>query len=742
MSIFPTKLLAGVAILATLAVGPLIAQSSHHGERPPLPKPEELKKLPPDGGPRWNRLVFEQSPYLQQHAANPVDWFPWGPEAFEKAKRENKPVFLSIGYATCHWCHVMERESFEDAEVAKILNEHFVPVKVDREERPDIDKIYMTVCQAMTGQGGWPLTVVLTPDKKPFFAGTYFPKTARLGRPGMMELLPKLHDAWQNQKVQVVLMADQVTDMLRRHMGSGEKGTFKDDAVAAAYQSLAGSFDAEFGGFGSAPKFPTPHNLMLLLRHWKRTGDAEALKMVEKTLIAMRHGGIFDHLGYGFHRYATDREWLVPHFEKMLYDQALLALAYLEAFQATRNPLFEETARHVFEYVRRDMRSPEGGFYSAEDAESEGEEGKFYFWTKAEIDRALDKESAELVRAAFGVTDSGNYVEKTGTGVTVTGTNILHRVKRDEELAKKHGLTVQVVRERLERARTALLKQRDARIRPLKDDKILTDWNGLMMAAFARGAAVLEEPSYLKTARDCADFLLSELRTTDGLLLKRYRAGTAGLDGQLDDYVFLAWGLIELYEASFETRYLKAAMDLSHKTIELFSDEAGGFYLTAVHAEALLVRPKTFYDGAIPSGNSVAAWNMARLGRMTGDSAWEKRVEDLLNHFAGSGNPPQGSTFLLMAHEFMRGPSFEVVLVGSAGAGDLKALKKALYTDFIPHKVVVFRPMKDDPITEIAPYTKFQKTIGNAATVYVCRNFACKAPTTEVSVMLESLKGK
>ncbi|MFH0792587.1 MAG: thioredoxin domain-containing protein, partial [bacterium] len=472
--------------------------------RPALPSAEELKTISPDGGPNWNRLVFEKSPYLLQHASNPVDWYPWGEEAFKAAREQDKPIFLSIGYSTCHWCHVMEHESFEDSEVAELMNQYFISIKVDREERPDIDSVYMTVTQALTGSGGWPMTVILTPDKQPFYAGTYFAKYSRYDRRGMMDLLPGIGNAWKNDRVNAVKAASEITQALARMTAGAPGDALTSETLQEGFHQLSESFDDDGGGFGHAPKFPTPHNFSFLLRYWKRTGDAAALEMVEKTLSSMRRGGIFDHVGFGFHRYSTDPEWLVPHFEKMLYDQAMLTIACIETYQAMGKEEYAQTAREILAYVMRDMTSPEGGFYSAEDADSEGVEGKFYLWSPEEVVSLLGKEEGELFSKIYNIVEGGNFREEaTGHG---TGGSIPHLQKPLSEMAKELNLDESSLASRLEASRRKLFAAREKRIHPLKDDKILTDWNGLMIAAMAKAAKALDDPQYADAARRAADF--------------------------------------------------------------------------------------------------------------------------------------------------------------------------------------------------------------------------------------------
>jgi uncharacterized protein len=707
-----------------------------------LPTIDEIAALPPDGGEQYNRLIHEHSPYLLQHARNPVDWYPWGDEAFARALEEDRPIFLSIGYATCHWCHVMEHESFEDAEVAALLNEHFVCIKVDREERPDVDHVYMTVAQMMTGSGGWPLTVVLTPDREPYFTGTYFPKVGMMGRPGMVELVPALARAWHEERAAVRSTAHRAVDALKS-VAEGMPGDGLDRAsLEAGYQRLAGSYDARYGGFGSAPKFPSPHQLSFLLRYGHRSGDARATEMAHETLLAMRRGGIFDHVGLGFHRYSTDAQWLVPHFEKMLYDQALLALASLETWQATGDDRHARTAREIFEYVQRDMTSPEGGFYSAEDADSEGEEGAFYLWTTDEIREVLEPRAADLFIAAYGIEERGNFHDEASG--SLDGRNIPHLRRPLVELAPELSRRPDELAAELEHARAALFEVRERRVHPLKDDKILTDWNGLMIAAFARGGAVLDEPAYTEVAIRAADFVLTTLRDDDGDLLKRYRRGEAGLEAHLDDHAFMVWGLLELYEATFDERWLAEAIQLNERMLEQFwDDQRGGLFLTADDAEQVLVRSKEFGDGAIPSGNSVAALNMLRIARITASVDLERRAQALFRATSGAvDRMPDYHAQLLTAAAFAVGPSFEVVIAGDRSAEDTQTMVSALRGNFLPGKVVVHHACPGDgtAIEAIAPYTRNQGCLDGRATAYVCRDFACSAPTTDPEEMLRSLR--
>jgi uncharacterized protein YyaL (SSP411 family) len=690
-----------------------------------------------------NRLAKEKSPYLLQHAGNPVDWYPWGEEAFEKAKSENKPIFLSIGYSTCHWCHVMEHESFEDPEVARLMNEAFVCIKVDREERPDIDNIYMTAARLSSGGGGWPLTIIMTPDKKPFFTATYIPRDNRYGNLGMMELIPKIKEIWSVQRDEVLQSAERFVNALQQSSLYRGGNALDANVLDSAFEQFEATFDSRFGGFGQAPKFPTPHNLMFLLRYWKRSNNPRALEMVEKTLREMRRGGIYDHIGYGFHRYSTDSEWLLPHFEKMLYDQALMAMAYLETYQATGKGEYAQTAREIFEYVFRDMTDPVGGFYSAEDADSEGEEGKFYVWTVEEIQELLEEDDAELFIKIHGLEEEGNFAEQ-ATGQK-TGENIIHLKKSRAELAEEKNLKENELLSRMEAARRKLFDVREKRIRPHKDDKILTDWNGLMIAAMAMGGRILDDNKYESAARKAVDFIMSRMRTNNGELLHRYRDGESAIKAHLDDYAFLIWGLIELYQTGFDIKHLKAALELNNEILGLFWDnDSGGLFLSQETPDDLIVRQKEIYDGATPSGNSVAAYNLLRLGRITANPDLEKKFEEIATLFSSEvRRAPSGFAMLLNAVDFGTGPSFEIVISGKEGSNDTEKMMRALNSEFIPNKVVVFRPDDDMPeIAQIARYTINQKTLNGKATAYICRNHACNLPSSDHNEMLRQIDGK
>jgi uncharacterized protein YyaL (SSP411 family) len=686
-----------------------------------------------------NRLANEKSPYLLQHAHNPVDWYPWRDEAFRKAENEDKPVFLSIGYSTCHWCHVMEQESFEDEEVAQLLNEKFVAIKVDKEERPDIDGIYMKTCMLLTGGGGWPLTIIMTPHKEPFFAGTYLPKNSRGQMIGLLDLLRDTAEMWEKNRSKLAATAESVTRYLTDYVRAKHQGEeFTEVVLDEAFIRLLDSFDWINAGFGSSPKFPSPHNLLFLLRYWKRKGRPQALEMVEKTLQKMRLGGIFDQVGFGFHRYSTDSTWLVPHFEKMLYDQAMMAIAYIEAYQATGKKEYQKTAEEIFEYVLRDMTNPEGGFFSAEDADSEGQEGKFYLWTETEV-RDTIGENANLIIGAYNISKEGNYYDELHKGKT--GKNILHFQKPLQELSLELDTQVGELSIFLETARQKLYDARKKRVHPLKDDKILTDWNGLMIAALAKGAQAFGSIKYADAAERAINFVLSTLQNAEGRLLHRYKDGEAAIDGYLDDYAFLVWGLLELYEATFKIRYLSEALRLQDAMIRHFWDkEGGGFFFTPEDSEKILTRYKEIHDGAIPSGYSVACLNLIRLARMTGKTDYEENAVALAKAFSShqEGIPSQNTMFLV-ALDYLFGPSYEIVIVGNSQSRETKNMFQAVNTCFIPNKVVLFKDETDPSLDSVVGFVKGMKTTGGKTTAYVCRAFVCEKPMTEVKEILQCL---
>jgi uncharacterized protein len=706
-----------------------------------------------------NKLIQEKSPYLLQHAHNPVDWYPWEPEAFARATAEDKPIFLSIGYSTCHWCHVMERESFEDEEVAQLLNAKFIAIKVDREERPDIDSIYMSVCQALTGHGGWPMTIVMTPDRKPFFAGTYFPKRGHAGLPGLMTVLEKTSEAWKTNRSDVMDTVGSILEAVSIPPESiGAAGAI--DAVDykkiihAAYEQYKGSFDSIYGGFGTAPKFPSPHIFFFLLRYWKLTGEDAALKMTEKTLLSMRRGGIFDQIGYGFSRYSTDYRWLVPHFEKMLYDNALLAMANLETYQATANGSFAKIAEEIFTYVLRDMTSPEGGFYSAEDADSEDdkgekEEGQFYTWTPDEIKQVLSGTDAGLVAdgvncspmhpglvadcvncspmhperfmVLFDITSKGNF----------EGRNIPNTI---------HGSIPGNDLEFVEHCRIKLFEAREKRIHPFKDDKILTSWNGLMIAALAIGGRVLGNSLYTSAAEKAADFVLDRLVNEKGRLLAVYRDTASPLKAYADDYAFMVWGLLELYETTYKPEYLQSALKLNDELLELFSDgKEGGLYLYGSDSEQLILRPREAYDGATPSANSTTANNLVRLARLTGRHELEDKARQILQAFSGNmKNYPAGHCHMLNAAILIETESSEVIVAGELERGADKLLK-VIRQGFRPFTVSLHCNQDNEILKSMIPFVSNYSTIEGNAAAYVCKNFTCSYPVSDADSLREIL---
>lgn len=690
-----------------------------------------------------NRLAVEASPYLQQHARNPVAWYPWGEEAFIRAQIEDKPVFLSIGYSTCHWCHVMAHESFEDPTVAALLNDAFVPVKVDREERPDIDMQYMKVCQMITGSGGWPLTIMMTPQKRPFFAATYIPKETSFGRTGLVNLIPRIKQLWHTRRDELLASAQQITETLRQNtVIFGEEFTVAD--LHQGYQELKTAYDPQWGGFGIVPKFPSPHNLLFLLRYWWRTQDQDALDMVKNTLNYLTRGGIHDHIGHGFHRYATDRQWLVPHFEKMLYDQALLVMAFTEAYQATRDEKYAHTARQTITYILRDMTHPGGGFYTAEDADSEGEEGKFYLWTVAEIKDILSKEQASLFIELFDIRETGNF--HLDHREETRGLNILHLPRTIEEAAAAINLPADLVRNTLEEVRQKLFIRREKRIHPFKDDKILTDWNGLMIGALAQAGRILDTPAYLAPARQAADMIMKRMVGTNGSLLHSFRNGQASVNGNLDDYAFMVFGLIELYEATYEANYLKQALKINEFMLAHFWDEReGGFYFTADTSRDVITRIKEFYDGAVPSGNSMSAFNLTRLAMITGDIVIMEKAADMWRAFTGAARQSLSAhTYLLAALDLATGLSYEIMVVGQNLDYAQSVLLRTLHSAYLPHQVTLFFSGNDATreINQLAPFTRGMLAIEGKETAYICTNQTCQAPLTDPAAMLEILTSR
>ena len=692
-----------------------------------------------DGSSRsQNRLAHEKSPYLLQHAKNPVDWYPWGEEAFLQADRENKPVFLSIGYATCHWCHVMAHESFEDPEVAALLNRDFIAVKVDREERPDIDSVYMAVCQQMAGQGGWPLTIVMTPEKKPFFAGTYIPKETRFSMMGLLTLLPRITSMWKERRSDLIRSGDQVIAAIVSHGTSSSITEPGEDLLEEGYQSLLLQFDPANGGFGRAPKFPTPHTLLFLLRYSERTGEPRALSMVEKTLHAIRNGGIYDHLGGGIHRYSTDTEWQVPHFEKMLYDQALLVMAYTEAYQATRNTAYKKTADECIGYVMRALRSPEGVFFSAEDADSPEGEGAFYVWTLREFEQVLGKEDASVAALVFGVSLRGNFLDPERGG----GFNILSRKLPFENIAFSLRMPEPELALRVESIRSRLFTARELRSHPALDDKVLCDWNGLCIAALAQAGRVFDNPSYGEAAETAMQFILTRMRSNDGGLLHRFRDGGTAITGFADDYVFIIHALIELYETTFDEQHLVTALNLNKYFYEHFRDTRnGGFFTVSDTAEALILRRREIYDGAIPSCNSVAFMNLIHLSRLTGNASLAENASVLSRSFAGTiSQSPSAYTWFLCGLDLFGRP-YDIVIVGMDGEEDTRAMIQALRSRYLP-SVIIMRVAPGSPgsaLADIAPFTGNLSMIDGNATAYVCSGHTCSIPVTDPKEMLAQI---
>ena len=689
-----------------------------------------------------NRLINEKSPYLLQHAYNPVDWYPWCEDAFDKAKNEDKPIFLSIGYSTCHWCHVMEKESFEDNDVANLMNKFFVSIKVDREERPDIDGIYMLVCQMLTGSGGWPLTIIMTPDKEPFYAGTYFPKEDRFGKLGMINLIPGIHNVWVKKREEISKSVKEISNALNSSLMEQPEKVIGEEAFEKAFNYFSDQFDAENGGFGTSPKFPTPHNLLFLLRYWKRKNSKRALEMVEKTLTGVYKGGIYDHIGFGFHRYSTDQIWLVPHFEKMIYDQALLVDVYIEAFQATRKAFYKKAAEEVLNYVLRDITSPGSGFYTAEDADSEGEEGKYYLWTKKEIEQILSGKDLEFILEFYNVKNEGNWIDPVHD--SKTGTNILH-LKKDLKLyADEINSSEDILNEKLDVLREKLFASREKKPRPFKDTKILTDWNGLMISALSKAAQVFETNKYYSAAEKAACFILKNLVNKEGRLLHRFKDGESGITATADDYAFFIAGLLDLYEAGFNSEYLKTAIDLNADFIKYFwDDKNGGYYFTPSDGEKLLIRQKEIYDGAVPSGNSVAILNLLRIGRITGNFDYEKKASSVIQFFSVLvENAPQAFTRTLASMDFALGPSKEIIISGKMDSLITEEMMKVLREKYIPNKVIIFNSKENEQLRNISPFLSEYTPKENQTAVYVCKNYKCDLPVTTVEQLQTLLKSE
>ncbi len=688
-----------------------------------------------------NRLSNSQSPYLLQHATNPVDWYPWSTEAFTKAKEENKPIFLSIGYSTCHWCHVMEHESFEDSTVANLLNTNFINIKVDREEMPEVDHLYMSVCQAMTGRGGWPLTIIMTPDKEPFFAGTYFPKEGIGKRPGMMQLIPSIANAWSTKQVEIRKSIKQIEDYLLKINTSIPGDEWDETIIKDAFSQYANSFDPDYGGFSIAPKFPSPHNLIFLIRYGKSYNNPTALKMVETTLHYMRLGGIFDQIGLGFHRYSTDKRWLLPHFEKMLYDQAMLSMAYLEAFQMTGNVNYANVARDIYTYILRDMTHEDGGFFSAEDADSEGEEGTFYVWTEDELFLVLGQKIGKIMSRVYGFNKAGNFHDEatgqtTGKNIPFLSDNLQSNILNEFNLKKEELNSI------IEESRDKLFYKRKQRIHPLKDDKILTDWNGLMIASLSLAGKILNEQKYINAAEHATKFIKSNLTKSNGSLMKRYRIGKAGLSPHLDDYSFMIWGLLNLYEVTFKVEYLSWAINLMDIVIDDYIDENGGFFISSKNAEKLIVRSKDSYDSALPSGNSVAIMNLFRLGKITSNMEWIELANKSLRASTNQvKKSPMSFSHMLTAFMYdIKNPK-ELVIVSDGLNEDLMESIRMIRKVYSPNIVTLFKDISNsNDIEKIAPWIREHTLLDEKPTYYVCENFSCKQPTTNIRTVLNYLR--
>lgn len=676
-----------------------------------------------------NRLAEEKSPYLLQHSTNPVDWYPWGDLAFNEAKKEDKPIFLSIGYATCHWCHVMEHESFEDKEVAEWMNRVFINIKVDREERPDIDHTYMTICQMLTGQGGWPLTIVMTPDKKPFFAATYLPKESRPQRIGMLDLVPAIQKAWLTDRKNILDSVDRIKNGFSKTLELGKGSSpLPDDIIQQAHHNLSTRFDEAEGGFSTSPKFPSAHNLTFLLNHFQFTGDEKSLQMVNLTLSKMRLGGIWDHIGYGFHRYSTDREWLLPHFEKMLYDQAMLLFAYAEGWKATGNPLFKETVYEIVEYIDDCLTSPEGAFYSAEDADSEGEEGKFYVWDYDEIRDHLTDEESEQFFKIYQIAEDGNFRDE-ATGQK-TGANIPHLEFDLLETANKTGVEHNWLKNEINHIRSKLKKERENRIRPQLDDKILTDWNCLMIASLVRAGSLLDEGKFINKAEKAWEVIHQYCVKKDYTLLHRLKDGESAIDGMADDYAFLIFGLIELYQATFKPVYLETALNIQDRFDELFYDhEFGGYFFTSKNADPILGRQKEIYDGAMPSSNSVAASNCFRLFSLTARSEYNDRFQQLFQAFSDPiSDAPAGYASALQAWNQYQNGASQIILTHSNDNPEVVSIINKLKKAASPGSTFLLKTnSNEDQINKCSEWMK-NYIINDQLTIYVCNQFKCKTP--------------
>jgi hypothetical protein len=732
------------AVIGWLAACTACSDSSTNPEEPNPAQTEETASVTDaQEYAHTNQLINETSPYLLQHAHNPVNWYPWGPEALQLSKDTGKPIFLSVGYSSCHWCHVMEHESFESEDVAAILNEHFISIKVDREERPDVDEIYMAAVQAMTGSGGWPMSVFLTPDLKPFFGGTYFPKEDKYGRPGFITLIKRIHEAWSTQKDKLVESADQLVDHIEKSLAGsvGEPRQGTTTIIQNAAVELGQRFDPVNGGFGDAPKFPSSPSIGLLLREFARTGQKELLHQATFTLDSMVHGGMYDHLGGGFSRYSTDEEWLVPHFEKMLYDNAQLVQVYLEAYQVTGDRFYRKVVEETLTYILRDMTDENGGFYSAEDADSEGEEGKFYIWSHKEIMDVLGQDAGTIFCTYYNVKEGGNFSSHETYHV---GLNILHTPISDAQVASVLKISEQELADELSRSKKTMLDHRSKRIRPGLDDKILTSWNGMMLSGFAQAYQVLGNQEYLDAALKCADFILTEM-VKDDELLRTHRKGVSHLPAYLDDYAFLIVALMDVYEASFDTRWIQAAEQLTETMIAKFwDDEQSIFYFTSEEHKNLIVRTKPTYDGATPSGNSMATYALLRLSKFVDNATYYDKANALLEaHYTQMNQFSSAYLKMILALDFLLYPPKEIAVVGNIAAKETQELLQAARSNFIPNKILAsYDPnLPDaDTIQEIIPLLKAKKLVKNKPGAYVCKNFACQKPVNDVDQLLKQLE--
>ncbi|MFC0015660.1 MULTISPECIES: thioredoxin domain-containing protein [Allobacillus] len=678
-----------------------------------------------------NRLINEKSPYLLQHAYNPVDWYPWGEEAFDQAKKENKPIFLSIGYSTCHWCHVMAHESFEDEETAKLLNERFISIKVDREERPDVDSVYMKICQQMTGHGGWPMSVFMTPDHIPFYAGTYFPPKGRYGLPSFQDVVKQLYETYQNDPKQIKDVTASVERAIERSQLKASEQRLDQTAVHRGYELFTRLYDETYGGFGGAPKFPAPQNILFLLNYYNQTNNEQALQMAEHTLQAMANGGLWDHVGFGFTRYATDEKWLVPHFEKMLYDQAFLLMAYTEAYQVTRNPFYQQISEQIIQFVKREMTSEEGFFYSGIDADSEGQEGKYYVWSYEEVYQILGEQLGDLYTDAYQITKQGNF----------EGKNIPHLIDVDlKQVAERHQLSVHEISKQLEEARNLLLNEREKRIYPHVDDKMLTSWNAMMITALLKAAKAYQQPEYTDMASQALTFI-EENMYQNSRLMARYREKDVKYKAYLDDYAYLAWAYLEYYEIDFDLTYLQIAKQLMDELFTLFwDDQEGGFFFYGDDGETLIDREKEIQEGAIPSGNSVAGVLLARLGSLTGESNYIEKLEAMYHLFYPTVQKhPYVTSFFLQSLLMTDFPSKEIVLLGNKEADS--------FNEFIQHYQQSYNPQLSliagnaTELVKVAPFAEGYRQINGQTTIFVCENFSCQVPTTDYKDVIDQLFG-